>query len=369
MDYKDSGVDKERGYQLVQKIREQEVKTSGQQNILGGVGGFASLYALKGYRDPVLVSGTDGVGTKLKLAFDFGIYDTVGQDCVAMCVNDILCTGAEPLFFLDYIACDRLDVEIASALVGGISQACESIDIPLLGGETAEMPGFYNNGLYDMAGFCVGVVERDQILSREQSRPGDVIIGLAGSGLHSNGFSLVRKVLAKSEEKYGPIDYDRPLPELSGGESGGIEGSRQSLKQLLLEPTVLYARVLPKLREWGDKVHSIAHITGGGIHENLPRALADGLCAEVQTGQIRTSEIFRFIRNPASYLVPGESAQALISEEEMWHTFNMGLGLAVIVAGEAARDILESCRDIYPADIIGRVLEEDGGDLPRVRLV
>ncbi len=350
MDYKESGVDKERGYQLVHRIRQQSLqnaaKLGSRANVLGGIGGFASLYALNGYREPVLVSGTDGVGTKLKLAFDLAHYDALGQDCVAMCVNDILCSGAEPLFFLDYLACERLDVEIAAALVGSITRACESIGIPLLGGETAEMPGFYRNGLYDMAGFCLGAVERSELRGPQLSRPGDLIVGLGSSGLHSNGFSLVRKVLERCERNCGPIDYQRPL--------AGPEGP--NLREALLLPTTLYTPILPRLRQWGDQIHSMAHITGGGIYENLPRALGEGLCAEVERTSIRTTEIFDFVRNPARYLNGSGAEGYLISEEEMWHTFNMGLGFAIIATEEAALDLVEFCRGLFPAGIIGHVV-------------
>ena len=229
MNYQGSGVDRHRGYKLVKRLKKSDTNT----DVLAGIGGFASLYALNGYREPVLVSGADGVGTKLKLALDFASYESIGQDCVAMCVNDVLCTGAQPLFFLDYLACDQLDVEIASALIGGISAACERIGIPLIGGETAEMPGFYQNGLYDMAGFCVGAVERSEIRSRELTAPGDVIIGLMSSGLHSNGFSLVRQVLSETEKRCGPLDYEQPLrpaPSLSPSPKERNKENNKSLK-------------------------------------------------------------------------------------------------------------------------------------------
>ena len=377
MNYKDSGVGKERGYELVRHIQENARETSKQPNILGGIGGFASLYALHGYREPVLVSGADGIGTKLKLAFDFGIYDSVGQDCVAMCVNDILCAGAQPLFFLDYLACEHLDVEIASKLVQGISWACSRIDIPLLGGETAEMPGFYKDGLYDIAGFCLGVVERSQIRGRERSQVGDVIIGLASNGLHSNGFSLVRKVLAEARRHYGPIDYGKPL---IAGESG-----KKNLRELLLQPTTIYAQLVGALldSQWGEQIHAMAHISGGGIYENLPRALGLGQCAEIERKLIDRPEIFSFVQDPGRYLCPQRTDESpLIGDEEMWHTFNMGLGFAIIVAEDASAGILQLCRQPGGWDqqldsgdeglwarVIGRVCSRDNPNKPQVQLI
>ncbi|MEM9423438.1 MAG: phosphoribosylformylglycinamidine cyclo-ligase [Spirochaetota bacterium] len=374
MDYKDSGVDKERGYRLVRKIQADAEARATQENVLGGVGGFAALYALKGYEEPVLVSSTDGVGTKLKLAFDFGIYDTVGQDCVAMCTNDVLCTGARPLFFLDYLACDRIDVEIASQLIKGISGACASIGIPLIGGESAEMPGFYNNGLYDMAGFCLGAVERNQIRGKELCQVGDIIIGLSSNGLHSNGFSLVRKILADCEEEYGPLDYDAPLIVTGSG--------KKNLKELLLQPTTLYTHIVSELLNspWGGGIHSMAHITGGGIYENLCRAFILGQRAEIDRNSITVPGIFSFIQNPGRYL--GHSGENRISDREMWSTFNMGLGFVLVIAEDAAEGILQLC-DQYnswgqelissdeeiQASIIGRIHSHDNPDLPQVELL
>ena len=363
MNYKESGVDTQRGYELVERLKRREAVqpkiSSGE--VLAGIGGFASLYALAGYSEPVLVSGADGIGTKLKLALDFASYESIGQDCVAMCVNDVICTGAQPLFFLDYLACDKLDTEIASALIGGVSAACERIGIPLIGGETAEMPGFYRDGLYDMAGFCIGAVERSAIRSKELVRSGDVIIGLMSSGLHSNGFSLVRKILGETERLCGPLDYEQPLPLKTppGTEKQKEQkkGQRESLKELLLEPTTIYAPVVQAMLRsaHGAAIHSMTHITGGGIYENLPRALAESQCAEVWRNAIPTQPIFDFIRCPQRY-INGSKSPALISDQELWRTFNMGLGFAVIAAEEAAQDLLQICKLHHiEADIVGRI--------------
>lgn len=302
--YKDSGVDKEAGYALVNKAK-QHAKTTHNDRVLNGIGSFAALYDMQGYQQPVLVSGTDGVGTKLAVAFQQNRYDTVGIDCVAMCVNDILCHGATPLFFLDYIGCGKLDPEQASDLVAGIAEGCRQSGCALVGGETAEMPGFYKDGDYDIAGFAVGVVERDAIVDGSAVKAGDKIIGLASSGLHSNGFSLVRKLFSDLSEN--------------------IDG--QSVGERLLTPTKIYtAAVLATLK--AHQVKGMAHITGGGLIENIPRALPAGLCAQIDSKNIPTQPIFQAI------------AARGVATDEMWNTFNMGVGFVMIVGEEAVKGVI-----------------------------
>lgn len=302
--YKDSGVDKEAGYRLVDKVKPL-AKSTHNNNVLGGVGSFAALYALTDFTNPVLVSGTDGVGTKLAVAFQQNCYDTVGIDCVAMCVNDILCHGATPLFFLDYLACGELKVDEAADLVAGVAKGCELAGCALVGGETAEMPGFYKPGDYDIAGFAVGAVEADAIINGESIKAGDKVIGIAASGLHSNGFSLVRKL----------------FPDLS--ETVEVDGSSTTLGELLLTPTKIYVKpVLALTKE--VNVHGLAHITGGGLIENLPRVIPDGLCAEINGDAIPQQPIFQLIEDKG------------VARSEMWGTFNMGVGFCVVVAAEDA---------------------------------
>ncbi len=283
--------------------------------VLGGLGGFGGLFALgKRYRDPVLVAGADGVGTKLKVAFALGRHDTVGIDCVAMNVNDVLTTGAEPLFFLDYLAVGLLDPEQVAAVVAGVARGCEEAGCALLGGETAEMPGFYAPGEYDLAGFAVGVVEREAILGPARVRPGDALLGLAASGLHANGFSLVRRLL----EEAG-ADLEREVPEVG-----------RPLGEALLEPTRIYVRpVLEVLRREGGSVRALAHITGGGFPENVPRALPPGLSARLRVGSWPEPPVYGFLRRLADRL-------GGIGEEELRRTFNLGLGMVMVVASEAA---------------------------------
>jgi len=307
--YKDSGVNKEEGYRSVEMIKE-AVKRTHNSSVLTGLGSFGALYELGQYKNPVLVSGTDGVGTKLEVAFSVKKYDTVGQDCFAMCANDILCQGANPLFFLDYLACGKLDAEVSSQLVLSMANACEEAHCALIGGETAEMPGFYKEGDYDMAGFCVGVVEKDQIITGEKVRKGDVLIGLPSDGLHSNGFSLVRKLIS---------DYHQDF-----------QGA--PIYEELLKPTKVYVSLVRELLS-GFDIHGLAHITGGGLIENIPRAFGDHLTAEVQKSAIPQQAIFQHLRSLG------------VSEEEMWGTFNMGVGFVLIVSPdqvEPIQDVLKS---------------------------
>jgi len=314
--YRDAGVDIDEGDRLVDLIKPLARPTL-RPEVLAGIGGFGGLFALdtKKYRNPVLVSGTDGVGTKLKLAFLTGRHDTVGIDLVAMSVNDVVVTGAEPLFFLDYFATGRLRAEEAAEVVKGIAEGCRQAGCALIGGETAELPGFYKDGEYDLAGFAVGVVERDRILDGRGVVPGDALVGVASTGLHSNGYSLARQVLLERRAL-----SDRP-PELSG----------RTLGEALLEPTRIYARdVLALLEEVPLK--AVAHITGGGLPGNVPRNLPDGTRAVIRAGSWEIPAIFGLIER-----------EGAVARDEMYRTFNMGLGLVLVLpsaSAEAARAAL-----------------------------
>ncbi|MBD3880836.1 phosphoribosylformylglycinamidine cyclo-ligase [Phormidium tenue FACHB-886] len=305
MDYKQAGVDVEAGRSFVRQIR-QSVESTYRPEVLGGLGGFSGFFQLpSGYREPVLVSGTDGVGTKLKLAHQCDRHDTVGIDLVAMCVNDVLTSGAEPLFFLDYLATGKLNPEQLAQVVSGIAEGCRQAGCALVGGETAEMPGFYQAGEYDLAGFCVGIVEKSQILDGTQVQLGDVAIGLASRGLHSNGYSLVRRIVEASGSKL----TDR-FSEL---------GDR-SLADELLTPTQLYVKPVLAARKAGLVLHGMAHITGGGLPENLPRCLGAGQSIQVDVRCWTTPPIFEWL-----------ATQGSVSRLEMFNTFNMGIGFVLIV--------------------------------------
>lgn len=293
--YKDSGVDKEEGYKSVEKIKE-KVKATYNKNVINELGSFGALYKLGEYKNPVLVSGTDGVGTKLKVAFETGIYNTVGIDCVAMCINDILCHGAKPLFFLDYLACGKLDSNVSAEIISGVVEGCLQGEAALVGGETAEMPGFYSNGEYDIAGFAVGVVEEEKIVNGSKVEENNVIIALPSSGAHSNGFSLLRKLFTNFDEIY----------------------ENKKIGEWLLEPTKIYVKPIQKLMNEVE-IKGMAHITGGGLIENVPRTIPDRLCATIYKTKIKVHPIFRH-----------ENFGKVI-EEEMWGTFNMGVGFVVIV--------------------------------------
>mgnify|MGYP001294628651 FL=1 len=323
--YKEAGVNLEAGYESVERIKKHVMSTMrfGAMNLFGDFGGAFDLSEL-GYEKPVLVSGTDGVGTKLKLAFELDIHDTIGIDAVAMCVNDILTQGAEPLFFLDYIACGSNNPAQIEAIVAGVSEGCRQSNATLLGGETAEMPGFYQDGEYDIAGFAVGVVEKDQRITKDNVKVGDVILGLPSSGVHSNGFSLVRHImknhgLSMSETYEG---FDRPLGEV------------------LLTPTMLYVRPILDLLK-SVNVHAMVHVTGGGFYENVPRALPEGMGAEFVKGSWTMPAIFPFLQNTAN-----------IPEEEMYSVFNMGIGFMLIVDKGDVDTVLANNSD---AQIIGEV--------------
>ncbi|MEG0697874.1 MAG: phosphoribosylformylglycinamidine cyclo-ligase, partial [Algoriella sp.] len=291
--YKQAGVDKEEGYQTVSKIKDAVASTL-NENVLNGIGSFGAFYQLGGYKNPVLVSGTDGVGTKLRVALDSKVYDTVGIDCFAMCANDILCHGAKPLFFLDYLACGKLDSDIAAEIVGGIAQACKETGTALIGGETAEMPGMYKVGDYDVAGFCVGVVERDEIIDGSKIKAGQAIIALSASGFHSNGFSLIRKIFPDFNEEF--------------------EG--KPLFETLLVPTKLYQNDIFKIKDAGIEMTGIAHITGGGLIENVPRIINDGLTAVIEKSKINVPTVMQEL-----------AKRGEIAEDEMFGTFNMGVGM------------------------------------------
>ncbi|MGU9938768.1 phosphoribosylformylglycinamidine cyclo-ligase [Empedobacter brevis] len=318
--YKQAGVDKEEGYQTVSKIKK-AVAATHNENVLNGIGSFGAFYQLGGYKNPVLVSGTDGVGTKLRVALDSKVYDTVGIDCFAMCANDILCHGAKPLFFLDYLACGKLDSDIAAEIVGGIAQACKETGTALIGGETAEMPGMYQVGDYDVAGFCVGVVERDEIIDGSKIKAGQTIIALPSSGFHSNGFSLIRKIFPDFNEEF--------------------EG--KPLFETLLVPTKLYQNDIFKIKDAGIEMSGIAHITGGGLIENVPRIINDGLTAVIEKTKIHVPTVMQELAKRGN-----------IAEEEMFGTFNMGVGMVVIVDQIDAEKVLNI---IDGSAVIGEIQE------------
>ncbi len=322
--YKDAGVDIDAGNQFVENIKPY-VKATKIPGVLGGIGSFAGAFELPtGYKKPVLLSGTDGVGTKLKLAIDAKIFDTVGIDLVAMCTNDLLCNFGEPLFFLDYYATAKLNVDEASAVVKGIAEGCIRSECALVGGETAEMPGMYQEGDFDLAGFCVGIAEKDELNRIERINAGDVLLALPSSGIHSNGFSLVRKVLFDTLEL--TLDDD-------------FEG--KPLKEVLLEPTRIYVK---EFKENKENISALAHITGGGITENLPRVLPEHLKAIVKRDSIKVLPIFDFI---------GEHVEL----EEMYRTFNMGVGM-VVVANPSKVDAILASTDAY---VIGSIEEGEKG--------
>jgi len=298
--YKDSGVDKEEGYRTVEKIKD-KVKSTYSANVMNEIGSFGALYKLGDYKKPVLVSGTDGVGTKLKIAFETGKYDTVGIDCVAMCVNDILCHGAKPLFFLDYLACGKLDSDVSSEIIKGVADGCLQAGASLIGGETAEMPGFYTVGEYDIAGFAVGAVEEEEIVNGSNIEEGNAIIAISSSGPHSNGFSLIRKLFADLNEVY----------------------ENKKIWEHLLTPTKIYVKSIQKLME-SVKINGMAHITGGGLIENVPRTIPDGFCANIDKKKVEIHPIFKH-----EYFKK-------VTEDELWGTFNMGVGFIVIVKKEDA---------------------------------
>ncbi len=331
--YKEAGVDIEAADRSVEMIKELAKRTF-NKNVIGGIGAFAGFYKLAGYKNPVLVSGADGVGTKLKIAFMMDKHDTIGIDCVAMCVNDVLVHGALPLFFLDYIATGKLIPEKIAQIVKGISDGCVEAECALIGGETAQMPDFYKEGEYDLAGFAVGVVEEEMLLDGSKVREKDVLIGLSSSGLHSNGYSLVRKVLLS---KYKLDEY--------------IEDFGKTLGEELLTPTKIYVKIIRQLDI--NKINAMAHITGGGLVENLPRVLPQGLEIIIDKSSWQCPAIFKLIQKT------GE-----IEEKEMFKTFNMGIGFVLIVSEEFADELIEKItRSGHQAFIIGVVRKGERGVL------
>ncbi len=333
--YAQAGVDITAGYKAVELMKQHIARTM-TSGVCSDVGGFGGLFELdvKGMEKPVLVSGTDGVGTKLKLAFVQDKHDTVGIDCVAMCVNDVICCGAKPLFFLDYIACGKNVPEKIASIVSGVCEGCVQSGAALIGGETAEMPGFYPIDEYDLAGFAVGVVDKKKILNPKSMEVGDVIIALPSSGVHSNGFSLVRKVFGVGEK-----DISTPLEELGG----------KSIGETLLTPTKIYVKPILALLE-EVTVRAISHITGGGFYENIPRSLPEGMAAKIDRNALRILPIFNLIQKVGN-----------IPERDMFNTFNMGVGMSVIVKKEDASKAIEILKangeDAY---IMGEIVNGDG---------
>ncbi len=309
MTYRDAGVDIDAGNELVERIKPL-VRRSFRPEVMGGLGGFGALFDLTGkYREPVLVSGTDGVGTKLKLAQQLGRHDTIGIDLVAMCVNDVLVQGAEPLFFLDYFATGKLDVDTAVAVVGGIARGCELSGCALIGGETAEMPDMYPPGEYDLAGFCVAAVEKSQLRDGARVRAGDLLLGIASSGPHSNGYSLIRRIFERA------------------GRPGELDLGGTCLVDALMAPTALYVKpVLELLRgAQGDAIHAMAHITGGGLSENIIRVVPEALGLDIDAGTLALPPVFEWLQHEGG-----------VADAEMWRTFNCGIGFVLVVAPDAA---------------------------------
>jgi phosphoribosylformylglycinamidine cyclo-ligase len=308
--YKNAGVDKEEGYKTVDLIKPL-VKKTYNKNVLTELGQFGALYELGKYNNPVLVSGTDGVGTKIKIALEVKKLDTIGIDCFAMCANDISCHGAKPLFFLDYLACGKLDAHEASEIIKGMAHACEQTGTALIGGETAEMPGMYKIGDYDVAGFCVGIVEKENIITGANINEGDTIIGIASSGLHSNGFSLVRKLIPDLHEVF----------------------NNEPIWKTLLTPTALYSNIINSLVA-NFKIKGIAHITGGGLYENVPRIIPESMCANIYKDNIPQQPIFKLLQE-----------RGKIEEKEMHGTFNMGVGLVIVVEKAMTEDIIKHIQE------------------------
>jgi len=337
MDYKKAGVDIEAGYKSVELMKE-HIKKTMRPEVLTNIGGFSGAFSMEKFKHmekPTLVSGTDGVGTKLKLAFLLDKHDTVGIDCVAMCVNDIACAGGEPLFFLDYIDCGRNIPEKIAAIVKGVAEGCRQAGAALIGGETAEMPGFYPEDEYDLAGFAVGVVDEKNLITGQDIRPGDVLIGIASSGVHSNGFSLIRKVFEMTRES-----LDTHYDELG-----------KTLGEALIEPTIIYVKALRSIRESGVVIKACSHITGGGFYENVPRMLHDGVHAVIRKDSYKVPAIFRLLQDKGG-----------IEEHMMYNTYNMGIGMIAAVAPgdvdramEAVRAAGETCY------VIGEIRDGEKG--------
>lgn len=330
--YKQAGVDVERGYEAVERMKKHIEKTN-RPEVLGGIGAFAGLFDLSSfsYKEPVLVSGTDGVGTKLMLAFEMDKHDTIGIDLVAMCVNDIVAQGAKPLFFLDYIGCGKNDPAVIEQIVSGVSEGCVQSGAALIGGETAEMPGMYDEDEYDLAGFAVGIAEKSDIITGETIEADDVIIGIASSGIHSNGYSLVRQVIKD-------LDLNK-----------SYDGLSETLGEAVLRPTKIYAKAIERIMK-EVTVKGIAHITGGGFYENFPRVLPEGLGVELDEASWEVPEILSFIQKHGD-----------ISEKEMYGIFNMGIGMALFVNEKDAPAVMKKLEQLgEKADIIGKVIDKEG---------
>lgn len=337
MDYKNAGVDIEAGYKSVELMKK-HVQATMRPEVLTNIGGFSGAFSLEKFKDmekPTLVSGTDGVGTKLKLAFLLDKHDTIGIDCVAMCVNDIACAGGEPLFFLDYIACGKNFPEKIATIVSGVAEGCLQSDAALIGGETAEMPGFYPEDEYDLAGFAVGIVDEKKLITGKEIKPGDVLVGIASSGVHSNGYSLVRKVFSMEKEA-----LDTYYDELGS-----------TLGEALLTPTKIYVKALRNVREAGVTIKGCSHITGGGFYENIPRMLPEGVKALVKKDSYEVPAIFKLLAKEGN-----------IAEEMMYNTYNMGIGMMLALdpddVDKAMKAIEESGEKAY---IVGEIAEGDKG--------
>ena len=327
--YAQSGVDVEAGYEVVERIKK-HVKKTERLGVMGALGGFGGMFDLSvlDFKEPVLISGTDGVGTKLMLAIQYDKHDTIGQDCVAMCVNDIIAAGAEPLYFLDYIATGKNDPAKLEQVVKGVADGCQAAGAALIGGETAEMPGMYGADDYDLAGFAVGIAEKSQIIDGSKVKEGDILLGLASSGIHSNGYSLVRRV-------FDSYDGDTKLPELEG----------KTLKEVLLEPTRIYVQaLLPLIKE--ELVNGIAHITGGGFHENIPRMFGDNLAAEIEESAIPVLPVFKALEHYGQ-----------IPHEEMYEIFNMGIGMVLAVSPDKVERVKELLDE--PVYELGRIVTRE----------
>lgn len=330
--YKDAGVDVEKGYEAVERMKKHIAKTT-RPEVLGGIGAFAGLFELTSfnYKEPVMVSGTDGVGTKLKLAFQLDKHDSVGIDLVAMCVNDIVAQGARPLFFLDYIGCGKNEPAMIEQIVAGISTGCVTAGAALIGGETAEMPGMYEDNEYDLAGFVVGIAEKSKLVTGESIKAGDVVIGLPSSGIHSNGYSLVRKIVEN-------LDL-----------SETYEGLTLPLGETLLTPTKIYAKTVGAVLDTCH-VKGISHITGGGFYENFPRMLTSGLGVELDRASWNVPEVFTFLQEKGN-----------ISDKDMFGVFNMGIGMALVVSETEAEKVLNALhKNDEKASVIGSVIENEG---------
>lgn len=337
MDYKKAGVDIEAGYKSVELMKD-SVKSTFRPEVLGGLGGFSGAFSLakiKDMKEPVLLSGTDGVGTKIKIAFELDKHDTIGIDCVAMCVNDVACAGGEPLFFLDYIACGKNEPEKIAAIVKGVAEGCKMAGAALIGGETAEHPGLMPVDEYDLAGFAVGVADKEDIINGESLEKGDVIIGMASSGIHSNGFSLVRKVFKMSKEAL-MVHYD---------------SLGRTLGEALLEPTRIYVKALKEIKNTGIRVKACSHITGGGFYENVPRMLKEGTHAVIKKDSYEIPAIFQML-----------SKDGNVAEHDMYNTFNMGIGMMVVVKKDEVEKTIEAIeRAGEKAFVIGEITEGEKG--------